>query len=143
MSPIIVNEVALARIVLGRDWADINELWEDCKREDVFGAKFYDGAIERAGKALLRRLLRSGKVKDERGRTVQVASIIIQVKDDKGNVKNKRVYKQELLFDIGDCIQVINYWRTNRDKCGERIRYYSDLAVQLHGPQVQGMLPFD
>lgn len=139
MSPHILDQSALAAVLSESGWADIDQFYLACKERNVFGAEFYDRAIERAMKAEIRRMLRKGVVRDGAGRTIRVASIVI--KDD--NSVERRVYKQETLFDVADCVQVISYWKRHRDRCNDRIRYYRDLSLMLHGPQVQGMLPID
>lgn len=93
-------------------------------------------ATIRKAKAAIKRALRRG-LKDKDGNRIEVASIVMT--DDDG--KKRRVYKAELLLDVGDFIQVVAYWQDCKRTAEERVRHYIDLAIRLHGPQIRGLLP--
>lgn len=136
MSPIMIDKPAFAEILAQSGWADIDSLYMACKESNIFGSDFYDRAIEIAMKEQIRRMLKSGKVKDADGNTINVASIIMTDK----NGKKQRVYKQETLFEVDDFVQVVRYWKDSAKVCQDKLDYYIDLAVTKFGRQVQGLL---
>jgi hypothetical protein len=137
MSPVFRDMSILASVLKKGGWADIDELFDACFAANAFSHEFLSGAIKKAAKAEIRRQLKSGKVRDENGNVIRVANIVVKGKEG----KLRRVYKQEMLFDVGDCVQVVSYWNTYVKRGKKKRDYYVNLAVQLHGPQIQGMLP--
>ena len=85
MSPSINDGGVLARIMAAKGWATIDELYQAYKSEVGFDQAFIDRATENAGKAALRKMLRTGKVHDAAGNAIDVASII--TKDEQGKPK--------------------------------------------------------
>ena len=93
--------------------------------------------VRAAVKAKIRNDLKAGKITTADGRRIKAANVV--VKDKNGNLQ--QVYKDETLLDVGDCVQVVRYWRSRRNYAVRRIRYYTKLAVTLHGSQITGLLP--
>ena len=83
-----------------------------------------------------RRLLKQGFARDEDRQLHRVVQLIVT--DDRG--RRRRFYKSESRMDVGDCIEVVTRLGLVGD--AERIKYYRQHAVELHGSQILGLLPF-
>lgn len=117
-------------------WDNIDGFFNACLEANVFDDTFRTQSFEFAAKARIRRDLKRG-IETKDGQRKKFANVVM--KDSQG--KTERVYKSEMLLDIGDCVQVVRYWRDRRKYCAKRIKYYTKLAIQLHGSTVQGFLP--
>lgn len=139
MSPQVKNKIAycdtLARVA--EEWGDIDDYYNAVVEADLIDDDFRARSLEIAVKAKIRRDLKGGKIMTKDGRMLRPGSIIM--KDKQGNAR--RVYKDEMLFDVGDCVQVVQYWRDRRKYCGKKVRYYTKLAIKLHGESARDLLP--
>lgn len=133
-----VSGPALAKVFESLDWADINELCAASITGGVFGEGFYAKCVKSHAKVVIRRLLKSGRLRDAAGEIIKVASIVMTGKDTK---KARRVYKREDLFTEGDFVQVMNYHRGAAAMHRRKFRYYKKKAIARFGPSIQGLLP--
>lgn len=84
------------------NWGTIEELQEVCDAKCVWDDLFLAGAVEKAKRSEIRRLVCT--IKDSDGFPA-IASVV--TRNEAG--KLVRVYKQEKLFDVDDYRQVVDY----------------------------------
>jgi len=113
-------------------WATIDELVKQLDDLGYWDAMFNSRALLDSKKQHVRRLMRS--MKDENGVPL-FANIVTQ--DENGD--EKRVYKQETLFDMTDYRQTVNYHVATSQHhrqmaIGYRNRAFTRYAVQIPLP---------
>lgn len=95
-------------------WASIDELVDVCDEAGFWSCEFTAEAEQKAKKAVIRQIIKSIKGDDN---APEWASVVVT--DEEG--KTKRIYKQEMLFDVDDYQQVVDYHT-------DRARYHRDTA---------------
>lgn len=83
-------------------WASINDILELCDNAGFWSNDFLAESKDKAKKAAIRRLIKS--IKGDDG-IPEWASVVIA--DEAG--QPQRIYKQEMLFDVADYRQVVQY----------------------------------
>lgn len=83
-------------------WASIDDILELCDSAGFWTDDFLSEARDKAKKATIRRLIKS--IKGDDG-VPEWASVVIA--DEAG--QPQRIYKQEMLFDVADYRQVVQY----------------------------------
>lgn len=115
-------------------WLSIDELVKKVRTNTELKNRLLEDVEDKALKTACRQLVK--RVKDENGMP-RFASIVQT--DESGN--EKRVYKQETLFDVNDYLQVTNYHSTQVIHHAKMVRHYSAEYKTLTGKQL--MLPYD
>lgn len=95
-------------------FGDIDFLVEKCEAAGIFSDEELDHAAESYKKDRVRRLMKS--IKDDNGWPLFASVVVTEASGEE-----KRVYKQELMFDIDDYIQVSSYHK-------DRSHYHMKMA---------------
>ncbi|MBV8230570.1 MAG: hypothetical protein JO329_11355 [Planctomycetaceae bacterium] len=108
---------------------------------NLLPGEFYRDANLRKVVHLIQHLLKRG-LKDKDGNPVPFSNFILEVKDEKGGWVQLQLYRDDRMLSLENCVWQMEDWRTKGLViCKKRFDYYRDLAISLHGPSVQRMLP--
>jgi hypothetical protein len=133
-----IDRQRLAGTFEGRDWMTIEDLYQASLAGGVFSSQHFAKCLAMHSKSVLRRALKSGRLRQVDGSVIKVASIAIVPEGAKERV---RVYKREDLFTIDDYWQVIAYWDRQAKYARKMKRYYTRLATKAHGSNFTKLLP--
>lgn len=126
----LLDSEKFAEIVSDEAWLSIDDIAERCDAEGFWSDEWLAGALERAKKYELRRLLRA--VEGDDGFPMYAS---ITVTDEEGS--ETRLYKQEALFDVEDYVVVIKYHEKVAAHHLDRARTYLDRGVNRYGNQLR------
>ena len=114
-------------------WGDIDFLVEKCESAGVFSDEELERAAESYKKERVRRLVKS--IKDENGWPI-FASVVAFEADG----TEKRVYKQETLFDVEDYRQVVIFHQSRATHHMQMANGYAERSNNRFDDQLK--LPF-
>lgn len=122
-------------ITAGHDpWATIDDLVATCDAQGFWEQEWLDTTTDVAKKTKVRRLIRQVKDADQ---WPAWSSIVIA---DTDGVR-KRLYKQEVLFNVEDYRQVVTYWVGSTQYGMKMAQGYRDHAVKRYAVQLS--LPWE
>lgn len=127
-----INELIL-EATKDDQWSDINALVSRCDDAGVWTDEELDLATQAFKKDYVRRHIRS--MKDESG-----WPLFASIKQKSAEGVLRRVYKQELLFDVEDYRQVVTYHAERGRHHYEKARGYGRRGEERYGVQLP--LPF-
>lgn len=133
----MTTEVSISDLIIEATkdarWGDIDFLVEKCEAAGMFSDEDLDRAAKSYKKDRVRRLVKS--LKDENGWPIFASVKVLEISGDE-----KRVYKQESLFDVDDYNQVVAYHTQQAQHHMQMANGYTERANVRFGNQLN--LPY-
>ncbi len=138
-----IDRQRLAGTLAGLDWVTIDDLYQSAVTAGVFNSGHFAKCIDMHSKAALRRILKSGRLKQADGAVIRVVSLTAYDYDARsGGMQKIKFYKREDLLSFEEFWQVSIYWVRRENHARKMIRHYIELARKKHGVNLEAMLPY-